>query len=55
MPAQANPRRVAKVASQIQREISDLFVTDPVSMLQLITVAVHGCGDLCLSLPSVWR
>lgn len=43
----AHPRRVAKVSSQIQREISDMFVSDPV--IQTAICPERRLGDDSLS------
>lgn len=42
--SQAHPRRVAKVASQIQREVSEMFIYDKVSLGQL---AAGSCASTC--------
>lgn len=44
----AHPRRVAKVAAQIQREISELFITDPVVQAAICQVSSTGFRELAL-------
>lgn len=48
-PLQAHPRRVAKVTSQIRREISEMFILDTVRMLAAVCHGMHGgaYGDCC--------
>lgn len=45
-PLQAHPRRVAKVASQLQREIGNMFVSDPVRP-SMLCCGMLCCGMLC--------